>query len=266
VRLELSYTTQYAYDPVVSGALTALRMVPRERPGLTVQRALLRTEPGTRTLSYVDGWGTRVDVIESSRHRQAQFMIDVAVETGGEAIDVALTPAEEIIYRADSARVRRDAVLPLLQQLGLEPAGWSSVETLATCLRQWFTYRLGVTDAATEIETVLETGQGVCQDLAHVFIAALRTWGWCARYASGYVYMDGEAQGRIEAQAMHAWVEVFRPGTGWLGLDPTRGTYADDAYVLVGAGRDYDDVSPVRGVVTGATRQSQQAQLIIHQQ
>ena len=119
MRLELSYTTQYVYDPLVSGALTALRMIPRERPGLTVQRALLRTDPGTRTLSYVDGWGTRVDVIESSRHSQAQFMIDAAVETGGEDIDIALSPAEETFYRADSARVRREAVLPLLQQLGL---------------------------------------------------------------------------------------------------------------------------------------------------
>jgi transglutaminase-like putative cysteine protease len=263
VQLEVSYTTRYVYDPAVAGGLTALRMVPNDRPGLIVRGAALRTSPGTPTISYTDGWGTRVDVIESPRHADALFTVDASVETGAEVIDVALTPAEEFVYRADSARVRRDAVSRLVDELGLARSGWSAIETLATCLRGWFTYRVGVTDATTEIETVLETGQGVCQDLTHVFIAAARSWGWCTRYVSGYVYTSDSAPGRVEASAMHAWAEVYRDGIGWVGLDPTFGGYADDRYVIVAAGRDYDDVRPVRGIVSGIASQSQLAELVV---
>jgi transglutaminase-like putative cysteine protease len=96
-----------------------------------------------------------------------------------------------------------------------------------------------------------------------VFLAAARSWRWPARYASGYVFTSESAHGTIEANAMHAWAEVFRSGIGWVGIDPTYGGYADDRYVLVATGRDYDDVRPVRGVVNGASRQSQQAQLVV---
>src|SRR5207244_9556803 len=98
-------------------------------------------------------------------------------------------------------------------------------------------YVVGATDAQTPIERVLELGHGVCQDFAHVFLALLRRWGWCARYVSGYMFSDvTRASERIEAQAMHAWVEVYRPGSGWIGMDATSGTYADDRYVPVGYG------------------------------
>jgi transglutaminase-like putative cysteine protease len=215
-------------------------------------------------MSYTDGWGTRVDVVECPRHSSAKFIVEALVETGAETIDANLTPAERTMYSRDSARVRINAVRPLLDQLELEPGTWSAIETLATCLRGWFTYRLGVTDATTEIETVLESGQGVCQDFTHIFLAAARAWGWCARYVSGYVYTSsGDSPGRVEATAMHAWAEVFRDDMGWLGLDPTYGSYADDRYVAVASGRDYDDVRPVRGMVTGDTRQSQCAELIV---
>ncbi len=263
MQLELSYTTQYDYDPGVSGSLTAVRMVPRSRPGLVVRHAALRTEPGVRTMSYTDGWGTRVDVVESTRHSSARFTVEARVETGGEATDSAVSPAEELLYRSDSSRVRQEAVQPLIGQLGLASGAWSSIETLLTCLRGWFTYRIGVTDATTEIETVLETGEGVCQDFTHVFLAAARSWGWPARYVSGYVYTNGDVPGRVEASAMHAWAEVFRDDIGWVGLDPTHGGYVDDQYIVVAAGRDYDDVRPVRGVVAGMAHQSQHAELVI---
>lgn len=263
MRLEIAYETQYTYEPPVAGALTVVRMVPRDRTALKVRRATLIADPGVPVLSYTDGWGTRVDVVQLPSHNVATMRVEALVETGGEALDTKLTPDAAVTFRADSARVRCGAVLPLLQQLDLRPGDWNAIEMLATCLRQWFTYRIGVTDAATPIEAVVASGEGVCQDLAHVFIGAARSWGWPARYASGYVYTLGDAQGRVEATAMHAWAEIYREELGWVGLDPTHGCYADDRYVLVGTGRDYDDVRPVRGIVTGAAVQRQQAQLVV---
>ena len=263
MRLEIRYTTRYAYDPPVAGGLTAIRMAPRSRPGIDVRSAALESEPGRPTLSYVDGWGTRVHLIESPPHTETRCAMTAVVETGGEHIETTLSSSAATLYRRDSARVRREAVAPLLQQLALSHRGWSSVETLVTCLGQWFTYRVGVTDAMTNMESVIDSGEGVCQDLAHIMIAALRSWGWCARYVSGYVYTNGDAPGRIEAAAMHAWVEVYREGGGWFGVDPTHGGYADDRYVPVAVGRDYDDVRPIRGVIVGSARQEHAAQLVI---
>ena len=102
-------------------------------------------------------------------------------------------------------------------------------------------------------------GSGVCQDFAHAFISLLRSWGWCTRYVSGYVF--DSAGGIVEAEAMHAWVEVHRPDAGWIGLDATTGRKTDDRYIAVLIARDYDDVRPVRGVVDGAVRQTQYANL-----
>ena len=112
------------------------------------------------------------------------------------------------------------------------------MESALALIPERFVYQVGKTDAETPIEAFLELGSGVCLDFAHVMLALLRSWGWCARYVSGYVFTATDGAEAIEADAMHAWVEVFRHGTGWIGLDPTTGLLADDRYVPVAYGRD----------------------------
>ena len=85
------------------------------------------------------------------------------------------------------------------------------------------------------------------------------------RQVSGYFFSATAETQKIDVEAMHAWVEVFRPGVGWIGLDATHGSYTDDRYVPVGYGRDYDDVRPVRGVIKGHTVQSQATRLQMEQ-
>lgn len=263
MQLDLTYATTYRYDPRAGHALTALRIRPRSRPGLLVERSLLRVTGGTLTASYVDGFGAVVDFVECQ-----QPVDEVRFETQAHAV---VEPAERLAdateaelswFLRDSPRVRTSAVAPLRETLELDGSRWESVEILVSLLRNWMMYRIGITDAETPIEYVVETREGVCQDFAHVLIGVLRAWGWPARYASGYMY-DGGPEGSIEADAMHAWVEVFRRGVGWIGVDPTTGGYTTDGYVLVGLGRDYDDVRPIRGVVTGPTSQSQRSHLTI---
>ncbi len=215
--------------------------------------------------SYVDGWGTHVDLVESAgRQAEARFDLGALVETAAEADGEQPSSGDLVMYRRDSNRVRMDAVGRLVQQLALDPRSWSSIEVVLSCLLQWFGYRIGATDAQTPMETELRTREGVCQDFAHILIAVLRAWGCAARYASGYVYTGSRDGGRIEAEAMYAWVQAYRPDFGWVGLDPTTGGYADDAYVPVAFGRDYDDVRPVRGVLSGEpTTQSHSASLAV---
>lgn len=116
-----------------------------------------------------------------------------------------------------------------------------------------FTFDPAATSVATPLTEVLATRRGVCQDFAHLFIAALRSLGLPARYVSGYLLTDApEGQPRlVGADASHAWVAVWCPSHGWIDLDPTNDVIPSMRHVTLAWGRDYGDVSPLRGVVLG---------------
>jgi len=116
-------------------------------------------------------------------------------------------------------------------------------------LHEFFTYRQDVTEIDTPLSAFVEAGVGVCQDYTHAMLAVCRMLGIPSRYVSGYLET---APGRtLGADASHAWVEAYLPGSGWMGFDPTNGTTVGQSYVKVGHGRDYDDVPPVKGLRRG---------------
>jgi transglutaminase-like putative cysteine protease len=109
------------------------------------------------------------------------------------------------------------------------------------------------TTVATPLEEVWEKRRGVCQDFAHLGIACLRSLGLPARYVSGYLRTHPpKGQPRlVGADASHAWLRVFSPGTGWVDFDPTNNVQPGEEHITVAYGRDFDDVSPVAGILTG---------------
>ena len=113
-----------------------------------------------------------------------------------------------------------------------------------------FDYVPGSTTAVSPIDHILETGQGVCQDYAHVMIAIARSWGVPTRYVSGYVSARKAGMSAPQS-ATHAWAECFLPDLGWTEFDPTNPDLSNERRVRVAVGRDYDDVSPTRGVFVG---------------
>ena len=113
-----------------------------------------------------------------------------------------------------------------------------------------FDYVPGSTTAVSPIDHILETGQGVCQDYAHVMIAIARSWGVPTRYVSGYVSARKAGMSAPQS-ATHAWAECFLPDLGWTEFDPTNPDLSNERSVRVAVGRDYDDVSPTRGVFVG---------------
>jgi transglutaminase-like putative cysteine protease len=116
-----------------------------------------------------------------------------------------------------------------------------------------FTYDPKATTVATPLEEVMEKRRGVCQDFAHLGIACLRSVGLPARYVSGYLRTrPPEGQERlVGADASHAWFSVFCPGTGWVDVDPTNNVQPGEEHITVAYGRDFGDVSPVAGIITG---------------
>ena len=121
-----------------------------------------------------------------------------------------------------------------------------------------FTYLPGATDLATPTRDVLEKREGVCQDFAHVMIAGLRANGIPARYVSGYIRTGNgdpanDAEGKlIGADASHAWVSVYCPPLGWIDFDPTNNCTLGTDHITIAWGRDFSDVSPLRGVLIGS--------------
>ncbi|KRD20283.1 hypothetical protein ASE48_00235 [Mycobacterium sp. Root265] len=114
-----------------------------------------------------------------------------------------------------------------------------------------FTYRSGSTTVSTRVSEVLAAREGVCQDFARLAIACLRANGLAASYVSGYLATD-PPPGRermVGVDATHAWASVWTPQNQWLGLDPTNDQMVDERYIVVGFGRDYADVPPLRGII-----------------
>jgi transglutaminase-like putative cysteine protease len=131
-----------------------------------------------------------------------------------------------------------------------------------TAVRDTVVYESGRSHSGTTAEEAVQAGFGVCQDHAHVFIAAARHMGVAARYVSGYLLMaEQEAQG-----AMHAWAEAFIPGLGWVGFDPPNDICPDMTHVRVATGLDYRDAAPVSGMRFGAGAERLSVTVAVQQQ
>jgi len=122
-----------------------------------------------------------------------------------------------------------------------------------------FTYKAGSTTVSTRVGELLERRTGVCQDFTHVMVASLRSLGLAGRYVSGYLATrPPPGQPRVfGADASHAWVGCWIPQAGWLYLDPTNNRLADESHATVAWGRDYADVTPVKGVIFTESKKSQ---------
>ena len=143
----------------------------------------------------------------------------------------------------DYARVSFQSGLPLL----------AAALDLTARIHRDFKYDTAATKVTTPVEKVFEGKRGVCQDFAHLQIACLRSLGLAARYVSGYLrtFAPANRERLIGADASHAWVSIYCPGTGWIDLDPTNNLVPSASHITVAWGRDYNDVSPIRGVIQG---------------
>ena len=139
---------------------------------------------------------------------------------------------------------------PGVRALIKQVEGESSVgklHDLSRVISEAVAYEVGTSQSETRAEDAIAEGKGVCQDHAHIFIAAAREMGFPARYVSGYLMMDD----RIEQDATHAWAEVYLPGAGWKGFDPTVGAMAGPDHIAVAVARLPESVPPIEGSFVG---------------
>jgi transglutaminase-like putative cysteine protease len=275
--LRVRHATHYAYGNPVSPAHHLAHLRPRDTPRQTVRdwRLAIDPEPDGGIVDVGrDVFGNwRLAFSHTRLHERLAVVSSFDAELRAAPARSAGEPWEQVAdvlrYRSgaripeacefalDSPYVRRAPAFAELAN-GLFTAGRGVVDAAAALMHRIhtdFAYRDDCTDVATDALQSLQLRRGVCQDFAHVMIAALRTQGLAARYVSGYL-LTAPAPGQprlVGADASHAWVAVWCPLEGWVDLDPTNDRIVDTDHVTLAWGRDYGDVAPLRGVIHGSS-------------
>ena len=261
-RMRVVHATGYAYKSPVTASFNEARLTPRSDSRQNVILNRVETAPATRSYRYVDYWGTAVTSFDlHAPHTELEVTSSSVVETEvGERpeetptweerrtdavidrFDELLSPTE---YTPASKRIHRVG-----QRIAKEYEPQDAVVAAANWVHSELDYVPGTTGVHSSGLDALREGKGVCQDFAHLTLILLRSMGIPGRYVSGYLHPKRKAVigNTIDGQS-HAWVQAWTGG--WWNYDPTNDTDINEQYITVGVGRDYADVTPLKGIYSG---------------
>jgi transglutaminase-like putative cysteine protease len=267
MRIGIHHRTVYAYGKPALSVIQVLRLTPRNYEGQFVRRwhididhdglfkagedafgnvthTLSLPGPLDRLVLSIEGEVETLDVSGVVRGTRERFPVGIFLR------ETPLTkPSEAIAAFAGDVAADSGAALDILHDLMVAIHHEIAFDTVPT-------------DPATTAAMAFDLKCGVCQDLAHVFIACARCLGIPARYVSGYLL---RADGMVEQEASHAWAEGYVDGLGWVGFDPANGTCPTDAHVRVAVGLDYLGAAPVRGSRYGGDAETMDVAVIVDQ-
>ncbi len=278
-RYRVRHETVYHYGGKVAHSHQLLHLTPRDSATQTCQSRKITLEPQpSNRREHTDAFGNLVTRLEYDLpHERLAVLAEVAVEVrapqdGEEADSEAWESVREgLTYSGEplaadyleACRFRMESSYVKLKQVFSDygsdcfTAGapiLAGAQALMRKVYREFKYAPGSTNIRTSAIEAFETRRGVCQDFAHVMIACLRSRGLAARYVSGYLRTTPPASAGpsfVGADASHAWVSVFCPPFGWVDLDPTNDLRVATDHIVIAWGRDFGDVSPLRGVIIG---------------
>ena len=257
--IRVEHTTSFTYAERISEAYTELRVRPLTGGGQQCTSFRIVTDPpGIRVRTYRDRLGNHVQHLEVLEdHDRISITAISEVSTAAVLSDsaAASSPLERRDYLAPTEYAPfAGGLLELAAAAEGEGTETERANGVMRAMRSLLVYERGATDVMTRADAALVLGRGVCQDFAHVMLAACRRAGIPSRYVSGYLY-DPQDDTEVET---HAWVDVLDSQRGWVSIDPTHDREQTEAYVRVAVGRDYADVPPTRGVFKGAPEETLQ--------
>ena len=279
VRYQIIHETTYRYESPVSISRQLLHLTPRDCPWQTCDEHAITIEPAPGLdESRHDCFGNPVRqfAIESphnsllvraesriavrSRRSAQPFDASPAWESVRAALSYGARPihldANLYLFESPYVRVKREFAAYAAPCFTPGRPQLEAVQALMARIFREFKFDAKATTVATPVLKVLEEKRGVCQDFAHLMLSCLRSLGLAARYVSGYL-LTRPPPGKprmIGADASHAWISVFCPhadGDGWVDFDPTNNLLPDTEHITLAWGRDFGDVSPLRGVILG---------------
>ncbi|KPP88058.1 MAG: transglutaminase-like protein [Rhodobacteraceae bacterium HLUCCA08] len=267
MHLRILHTSAYRFDHPVSYGLQQLRLTPKSRPGQRVLSWDMVVEGGRIETEYPDHHMNSVALISFDPQASAiTVRCDGLVETedhhGVTGRHLGHVPLW-LFQRSTELTRAGPNVRALAKGLKDEyEADLPRLHALSERILARVPYQIGTTHAATSAEEAIDHGCGVCQDHAHVFVAAARSLGYPARYVSGYLMMDD----RVHQDASHAWAEAHVAGLGWVGFDISNGISPDARYVRVATGLDYREAAPISGLRYGSGAESLSVDIQVQQQ
>jgi transglutaminase-like putative cysteine protease len=282
MKYKIAHLTTYDYSQTVPFCQNEIHLTPRNHPGQTCRyhRLIVRPAPASsgKRFDYFGNPVTYFAIQEGHRRLMVSAVSKIDLhprplpelsrtppwETVRDRLpqDLSVIGLEAYQFCFDSPFVRH---LPEMEQYAVKsfPPGRPILEALRDLtdrIFREFTYDAEATTIKTPLEEVFKMRRGVCQDLAHIQIACLRSMGLAARYVSGYLRtIPPEGQPRlVGADASHAWVSLFCGSAGWVDADPTNNLLPQLAHVTVAWGRDYGDVCPIHGLFIGGGKHAMQ--------
>lgn len=273
-RFAVTHTTTYRYQSAVSSSYGQACLLPRAFSEQSVISSSLRVQPQPAHMNTrLDAFGNLLSYFEVREPHQlleVTAISEVDIVRPHDQFPPAAQDSLAEVGRKVSELVAADRVeaarfltasnrVPLDDQVrNYAHSSMVQDRPVLNCVRDLtkriyndFTFDSSATTVTSTIADLFEKGGGVCQDFAHLAVGCLRSAGLPARYMSGYLetFPPAGQPKLIGADVSHAWAAVLIPGLGWVNCDPTNNQFADDRYVTTAWGRDYDDVTPVKGVI-----------------
>ncbi len=272
MRFSVIHRTRYSYATPVKESFNEVRLEPVTNEHQTVEGFVLKVLPPPRLRHYSDFYRNKTHHFEIPEPHQSLLVESQFRVTTNSAnwLDPQARPfprerlAEcerqdrcfDFLGSSEFVEITPEVWRTALDVVGDEPDVWQASQALMAYVHREFTYTPQVTSVKTRSSEVFADRRGVCQDFAHVLLALCRSIRIPALYVSGYLHTP-------EANATHAWIEVFLPGVGWCALDPTHDRQPDQNYIKLAVGRDYSDALPIRGTYKGVTERSMQVEVRI---
>ena len=266
MRLQILHRTAYAYDEPAQSIIQVLRLTPRNHDGQRVRKWRIELDQDAQLKQGEDAFGNIFHVLSLPRALE-DLVITVQGEVETHSSDGVLHGAfepfppklflRETPLTQPSAELREYAADLLGGKTQLE-----GLHALLDTLHADMSFETEPTNVSTTAAQAFDARHGVCQDWSHVFIAAARSQGIPACYIGGYMF---RADGLIQQEAGHAWVEAYVDDLGWVGFDPANGVSPTDAHICVAVGLDYLGASPVRGSRYGGTQEQLTVSVAVEQ-
>ena len=266
-RMRIEHRTTMQYSGTVHASYNEVRITPRDLDRQLTISHRVDVDPPAPLYPYVDAWHTIVHAFDVQEAHRTLVVTGTSIVESSDARthglgvswgDLASERARDdhCEFLWQSSRVSADAeIADAAAELRGSRTPAEAIEATCDWIHSTFEYQTGSTTVTTTASEVLHARRGVCQDFAHLAIALLRSMGIPARYVSGYLHPDPDAErGRSYAGESHAWIEAW--SGDWRALDPTTGAAVGERHVLVGRGRDYADVAPLKGIYHGAAAEA----------